>query len=276
MHLTARVSIIGNTGNSTFYICPVQHPFLKKSLGQHFLKDENILRKIAEAIGDMSVFKTVVEIGPGMGALTKHLLQANPDNFYVIELDDRWAEHLNQAYPQLRGKIIHRDFLQADLDFMQHPAHVVGNFPYNISSQIVFRIIDYKAVVTKMTGMFQKEVAQRMAAKPGTKDYGVLSVLTQAYYNPKYLFDVPPGCFNPPPKVMSGIIQLTRKEETLNCDEVKFKRVVKTAFNQRRKTMRNSLRELVTDKTLLANEVFNLRPEQLSVKEFENLTNLIG
>lgn len=224
----------------------------------------------------MKTFKTVVEIGPGMGALTKHLLQHNPNNFYVIELDDRWAEHLNQAYPQLRGKIIHRDFLQTDLNFMQHPTHVVGNFPYNISSQIVFRIIDYKEVITKMTGMFQKEVAQRIAAKPGTKDYGVLSVLTQAYYNSQYLFDVPPGCFNPPPKVMSGIIQLTRRDEKLNCNEVKFKMVVKAAFNQRRKTMRNSLRELVTDKAILANEVFNLRPEQLSVQAFEELTNLIG
>lgn len=223
----------------------------------------------------MNTFGTVVEIGPGMGALTKHLLTQSPDNFYVVELDDRWAEHLGQTYPLLRGKIVHQDFLKTDLSFMKKPTHVVGNFPYNISSQIVFRIIDHKDVVMQMTGMFQKEVALRMAARPGTKDYGVLSVLAQAYYNTKYLFDVPPGCFNPPPKVMSGIIQLTRKEEALNCDEVKFKRVVKAAFNQRRKTMRNSLRELVTDKLLLGNAVFNLRPEQLSVKEFESLTNLI-
>ncbi|MCW5906757.1 MAG: 16S rRNA (adenine(1518)-N(6)/adenine(1519)-N(6))-dimethyltransferase RsmA [Chitinophagales bacterium] len=250
--------------------------YLKKSLGQHFLKDENILQKIAEAIGDMRAFATVVEIGPGMGALTKHLLAQKPENFYVVELDDRWAAHLAQTFPQLRGKIIHRDFLQTDLGFLQHPTHVVGNFPYNISSQIVFRIIDYKETVTQMTGMFQKEVAQRIAANPGTKDYGVLSVLTQAYYSCRYLFDVPPGCFNPSPKVMSGVIQLQRKAEKLNCNETAFKRIVKAAFNQRRKTMRNSLRELVTDKALLTNEVFNLRPEQLSVKQFEELTNLIN
>lgn len=245
-------------------------------MGQHFLKDEDVLYRIAEAIGDMAAFKTVVEIGPGMGALTKHLLKQNAPNFYVVELDDRWAAHLNQAYPQLRGKIIHQDFLQTDLAFLENPAHIVGNFPYNISSQIVFRIIDHKDVVTKMTGMFQKEVALRIAAKPGTKDYGILSVLTQAYYNTQYLFDVPPESFDPPPKVMSGVIQLTRRQEKLNCDEVAFKKIVKAAFNQRRKTMRNSLREVVNNKELLANEVFNLRPERLSVKDFEDLTNLIG
>lgn len=258
------------------YICAVHHPYLKKSLGQHFLKDEDVLHRIAEAVGNMKAFKTVVEIGPGMGALTKHLLKQNADNFHVIELDDRWAAHLAQAYPQLRGKIIHQDVLQADWGFMQHPTHVVGNFPYNISSQIVFKIIDHKELITRMTGMFQKEVALRIAAKPGSKDYGVLSVLTQAYYNSQYLFDVPPESFDPPPKVMSGVIQITRKEVKLNCNEASFKRVVKTAFNQRRKTMRNSLRELVTDKELLTNEVFNLRPEQLSVADFEALTNMLG
>src|ERR1019366_6770620 len=154
--------------------------------------------------------------------------------------------------------------------------HLVGNFPYNISSQIVFKMIDHKNVVEQMTGMFQKEVALRIAAKPGSKDYGVMSVLAQAYYDCKYLFDVTPDSFDPPPKVMSGVIQLTRRAvKTLDCDEEFFKRVVKTAFNQRRKTMRNSLKELISDKEVLTNEVFNLRPEQLSVKEFEQLTNLI-
>ena len=249
---------------------------LKKSLGQHFLKDEDVLQRIAEAIGSLDRFKTVVEIGPGMGALTKHLVKTKPDNFYVIELDDRWAAYLPKTFPVLKDKVIHKDFLQTDLDFMQHPTHVVGNFPYNISSQIVFRIIDYKDVVEEMTGMFQKEVALRIASKPGTKDYGVLSVLTQAYYDCTYLFDVHPESFNPPPKVMSGIVHLKRREQkTLNCDEQKFKQVVKAAFNQRRKTMRNSLKSLVSDTSLLSDEVFNLRPEQLSVKQFEDLTNML-
>ncbi|MDB5282812.1 MAG: rsmA [Bacteroidota bacterium] len=249
---------------------------LKKSLGQHFLKDEDVLMKIAAAIGDMSPFKTVVEIGPGKGALSKYLLKAKPGNFYVVELDDRWAEFLKQAYPLLRGKIINEDFLQTDLSFMQYPSHLVGNFPYNISSQIVFKMIDHKDVVEQMTGMFQKEVAVRIAAKPGSKDYGVMSVLAQAYYDCQYLFDVPPESFDPPPKVMSGVIQLKRRAtKTLNCDEDFFKRVVKTAFNQRRKTMRNSLKEVTNKKEVLTNEVFNLRPEQLSVQQFEDLTNLI-
>ena len=225
---------------------------LKKSLGQHFLKDEEVLQKIVDAIGDMSRFKTVVEIGPGMGALTKYLIQSKPDNFYVVELDDRWAAHLLQTFPILRGKLIHQDFLQTDLSFLQQPTHIVGNFPYNISSQIVFRIIDHRNVVEAMTGMFQKEVALRIAAKPGSKDYGVMSVLAQAFYDCEYLFDVPPESFNPPPKVMSGVIRLTRRDtKMLSCDENQFKRVVKTAFNQRRKTMRNSLKEFVNDKAIL-------------------------
>ena len=250
--------------------------YLKKSLGQHFLKDESVLQKIADAIGDLNRFKTAVEIGPGMGALTAYLIKNKPDNFYVVELDDRWAAHLLQTYPILRGKLLHEDFLQTDLSFLQSPAHIVGNFPYNISSQIVFKIIDHRNVVSEMTGMFQKEVALRIAAKPGSKDYGVMSVLAQAFYDCQYLFDVPPESFNPPPKVMSGVIRLTRREtQTLSCNEDQFKKVVKTAFNQRRKTMRNSLKELVNDKALLESDTFNLRPEQLSVAAFEELTNLL-
>ena len=184
--------------------------------------------------------------------------------------------HLGNAYPTLRGKIIHEDFLTTDLSFLQNTTHIVGNFPYNISSQIVFRIIDEREKVEMMTGMFQKEVALRIAAKHGSKDYGVTSVLTQAFYDCKYLFDVSSECFDPPPKVMSGIIQLKRKEKkTMNCDEDFFKRVVKTAFNQRRKTMRNSLKEIVNDKALLTDEIFNLRQEQISVDQFQELTNLM-
>ena len=255
---------------------PVSKLYLKKSLGQHFLKDESVLQKIANAIGDLSRINTVVEIGPGMGALTKYLLPQKHKNFFVVELDDRWAEHLSNAHPALRGKIIHEDFLTTDLSFLDNPTHIVGNFPYNISSQIVFRIIDEREKVQMMTGMFQKEVALRIAAKHGSKDYGVTSVLTQAYYDCKYLFDVPPESFDPPPKVMSGIIQLTRKKEkTLNCDEVLFKKIVKAAFNQRRKTMRNSLKEFSGGKEIAGNDVFNLRPEQISVEQFIELTNLI-
>lgn len=248
---------------------------LKKSLGQHFLKDENMLQKISDAIGDLGPYATVVEIGPGAGALTKYLLQHKHHDFYVVELDDRWAAHLQQSHPALRGKIIHRDFLQTDLSFMKHPTHVVGNFPYNISSQIVFKIIEEREKVERMTGMFQKEVALRIAAKHGSKDYGVLSVLTQAYYDCNYLFDVPPDCFTPPPKIMSGIIQITRKKTAPACDEVLMKKVVKAAFNQRRKTMRNSLKEFIAGKSIAANEVFNLRPEQLSLERFYELTNMI-
>jgi 16S rRNA (adenine1518-N6/adenine1519-N6)-dimethyltransferase len=253
----------------------VSNLHLKKSLGQHFLKDESVLQKIADAIGDLSPYKTVVEIGPGMGALTKYLLPQKHPAFYVVELDDRWAEHLGNAHPSLRGKIIHQDFLTTDLSFLEHPTHIVGNFPYNISSQIVFRIIDERDKVEMMTGMFQKEVALRIAAKHGNKDYGVTSVLTQTYYDCNYLFDVQPEAFDPPPKVMSGIIQLKRKTEKPDCNEVLFKRVVKAAFNQRRKTMRNSLKEFTGGKEIAGNEVFNLRPEQISVKQFQDLTNLI-
>lgn len=249
---------------------------LKKSLGQHFLKDENVLRKIVDAIGDLNEFKTVVEIGAGAGALTKYLVQIKHPAFYVVELDDRWAEHIFNTFPALRGKIIHENFLKTDLSFLENPTHVVGNFPYNISSQIVFRIIDECEKVEMVTGMFQKEVAQRIAAPHGSKDYGVTSVLTQTYYDCKYLFDVSPDCFAPPPKVMSGIIQLKRKSEKPNCDEILLKRVVKAAFNQRRKTMRNSLKEFIAGKEIAANEIFNLRPEQISVTQFHELTNLIA
>lgn len=248
---------------------------LKKSLGQHFLHDAAVLQKIADAVGDLSGFKTVVEIGPGMGALTQFLLKQNHPGFYVVELDDRWAKHLSDAYPALRGKIIHEDFLQADLSFLQNPAHVTGNFPYNISTQIVFRIIEEREKVSTMTGMFQKEVAKRIAAAHDSKDYGVTSVLTQTYFDCSYLFDVAPECFTPPPKVMSGVIRLTRKITMPDCDENLLKRIVKAAFNQRRKTMRNSLKEFVSGKAIADNPIFNLRPEQISVVEFHALTRLI-
>ncbi len=249
---------------------------LKKSLGQHFLKDESVLQHIAEVIGDLTPYQTVVEIGPGAGALTKYLVAKKHPDFYVIELDDRWAAHLHQTFPSLRGKIIHEDFMTTNLAFMKHPVHVVGNFPYSISSQIVFRIIDERDKVERITGMFQKEVALRIAAPHGSKDYGVLSLLTQAYFDCKYLFDVHPESFNPPPKVMSGIIQITRKKSPPSCNEALFKKIVKATFNQRRKTLRNSLKEFISGKAITENEIFNLRPEQLSLERFYELTNLIS
>ena len=253
----------------------MSYSYLKKSLGQHFLRDENMLKKIAAAIGRLDDYATVVEIGPGKGALTKHLLAQNPNHLYVVELDDRWAAYLDETYPMLKGKILHEDFLKADLGFMKNPTHLVGNFPYNISSQIVFKVIENKELIEQMTGMFQKEVAQRIAAAPGSKEYGVISVVAQAYYECVYLFDVPPGCFEPPPKVMSGVIQLHRKKnESLDCDEKLFRNLVKKAFNQRRKTLRNSLKGIVSNKEIFQHEVFNLRPEQLSVAQFVELTNL--
>jgi 16S rRNA (adenine1518-N6/adenine1519-N6)-dimethyltransferase len=250
---------------------------LKKSLGQHFLKDENIQRKIADAIGDLKAYARVIEIGPGMGALTKHLTKDKPDNLYLVELDDRWAEYQKTTNPWMADRVVHKDFLQTDLtEILAYPTHIVGNFPYNISSQIVFTIIDHRDKITAMTGMFQKEVGMRIAAKPGKKDYGVLSILTQAYYDAEYLFDVLPTSFDPPPKVMSGVVRLTKRTEALQCDEVLFKRLVKQAFTQRRKTMRNSLKGMIHEKNISAEAIFDKRPEQLTVKDFEALTNHIA
>ena len=250
---------------------------LKKSLGQHFLKDEVVQRKIADAIGDLKPYARVIEIGPGAGALTKHLTKGRPENLYLIELDDRWAAHQRETNAWMGDKIVHEDFLHADLTkILAYPTHIVGNFPYNISSQIVFTIIDHRDMIMAMTGMFQKEVGLRIAAKPGKKDYGVLSILTQAYYDAEYLFDVLPTSFEPPPKVMSGVVRLTRRTESLQCDEVFFKKIVKQAFTQRRKTMRNSLKTIIHDKNISDNVVFDKRPEQLTLAEFETLTNFIA
>jgi 16S rRNA (adenine1518-N6/adenine1519-N6)-dimethyltransferase len=250
---------------------------LKKSLGQHFLKDEKIQLKIADAIGDLKPYARVIEIGPGAGALTKHLTKGKPGNLYLIELDDHWAAHQKETNKWMAERIIHEDFLHADLsNILAYPTHVVGNFPYNISSQIVFTIIDHRDMVTAMTGMFQKEVGLRIAGKPGNKDYGVLSILTQAYYDAEYLFDVPPESFDPPPKVMSGVVRLKRRTEPMHCDEVLFKKIVKQAFTQRRKTMRNSLKTMIHEKNISADPIFDKRPEQLTLSQLEDLTNFIA
>lgn len=243
---------------------------LKKSLGQHFLKDENIIHKIVDALKEES-FQNLLEVGPGAGALTQHLIQMPAISFKAVELDDEKVQYLKQTFPVLTGNIIHKSFLDIDPPF-DEPFVVIGNFPYNISTQILFKVLEWKDQVPVVVGMFQKEVAQRAAAKEGSKVYGVLSVLVQAYYSVEYLFDVTPGCFNPPPKVMSGVIKLRRKTEALNVKSDRaFWVLVKTAFNQRRKTMRNAVKSLFTAE-VLADDIFNKRAEALTVEDFAALT----
>jgi 16S rRNA (adenine1518-N6/adenine1519-N6)-dimethyltransferase len=248
----------------------------KKALGQHFLKNDDICKRIAESLTLHGSYKKVLEVGPGMGALTKHLLARSEFETAVVEIDNESVDYLNVHFSALRGKIFPLDFLRMNLEELYHePFAVAGNYPYNISSQIVFKILDYKEFVPEMVGMFQREVALRFASGPGTKDYGITSVLAQAYYNIEYLFDVEPEEFIPPPKVRSGVIRMTRKFGIeLGCDEKLFKTIVKTAFNQRRKTLRNSLKSIDAGDMDKTDSLFNKRPEQLSVAEFVSLTNL--
>lgn len=243
---------------------------MKKSLGQHFLKDENICRKIVEALQEHS-FSQLLEVGPGGGALTKYLLQVPNIGFKCVELDKEKVEYLSNTYPQLKGKIIHQNFLDIDKPFEKNFT-VVGNFPYNISSQILFKILDWKDQVECMIGMFQKEVAQRVKAKEASKTYGVLSVLIQAFFDVEYLFEVSEKSFQPPPKVKSAVIRLLPvKEKIALKNEEYFFLLVKTAFNQRRKTLRNAVKNLFDD-TELNDKLFDKRAEQLSVQDFAALT----
>lgn len=249
----------------------------KKHLGQHFLTDENIAKKIADSLKGEN-YNDVLEIGPGMGILTKYLLEKDYTT-HVIEIDTESVEYLKAQYLNLSDRIISRDFLKLNLDdfFGNKPFAIIGNFPYNISSQIVFKTLENKHRVPEFSGMFQKEVARRIAEGPGSKVYGIISVLTQAFYDVEYLFTVPPGVFNPPPKVDSGVIRLIRKENyTLPVDEKLFFKVVKTAFNQRRKMLRGSLKSLNLSDKLREDAIFAQRPEQLSVEEFINLTQKIA
>ena len=243
---------------------------LKKSLGQHFLKDENICRKIVAALQQHS-YTQLLEVGPGGGALTKYLSALKNIDFKAVELDDEKVEYLLKTYPQLSGKIIDIDFLEIEKPFTGKFT-VVGNFPYNISTQILFKILDWKDEVECAVGMFQKEVAKRVAAGEGSKVYGVISVLVQAFFRVEYLFDVQPACFQPPPKVMSGVIRLLPKTAVIPMrSEKDFFLLVKTAFNQRRKTLRNAVRGLF-DAAILDDGLFNKRAEQLSVQQFAELT----
>ncbi len=248
----------------------------KKHLGQHFLTDENIARKIGDTL-TLHGYDHVLEIGPGMGVLTKYLLEKDIET-HVIEIDTESVEYLNAHYFKLHGKIHAMDFLKSDIRaiFGDQPFAITGNFPYNISSQIVFKAIEMRDQVPEFTGMFQKEVAERICEQPGTKAYGILSVLTQAFYDAEYLFTVSEKVFNPPPKVKSGVLRLTRKATyELPCDEKLFFRVVKTAFQQRRKTLRNSLKTFNLPPNLKEDAIFGRRPEQLAVADFIQLTTKI-
>ena len=243
---------------------------LKRSLGQHFLKDENICRKIIAALNENS-FTQLLEVGPGGGALTKYLLGIKNINFKAVEVDHEKVDFLLKTYPELKNKIIHKSFLEIDKPF-NGKFTVVGNFPYNISSQILFRILEWKDDVECMIGMFQKEVAQRVKAKEGNKTYGVLSVLVQAFYDVEYLFEVSEKSFQPPPKVKSAVIRLLPAMKKLSMkSEESFFQLVKTAFNQRRKTLRNSIKNLF-EAAILQEDSFSKRPEQLTVQEFAALT----
>lgn len=250
----------------------------KKALGQHFLTDLSVARRIAATLDNYPGLP-VLEVGPGMGVLTQYLLEQGHD-LLVAEIDTESVIYLREHFPALDRRIIEGDFLQMNLHdiYGDKPFCVIGNYPYNISSQIFFKVLDYKNQVVCCSGMLQKEVAERLAASPGSKAYGILSVLLQAWYDVEYLFTVDEHVFNPPPKVKSGVIRLTRNDVTsLGCDERLFKTVVKTAFGQRRKTLRNSLRGLIpADRTLPDEQVMSMRPEQLSVPQFINLTNLIA
>jgi len=248
----------------------------KKHLGQHFLRDENIAQKIADTLS-LDGYKDVLEIGPGMGVLSKYLLKKDITT-HVIEIDTESVEYLKNNYLNLANRIYEKDFLKYDLTevFKTKPFAIIGNFPYNISSQIVFKTLEMRDQIPEFSGMFQKEVAQRICSKEGSKVYGILSVLTQAFYDADYLFTVPPSVFNPPPKVDSGVLLLKRKANfSLTCDEALFFKVVKTAFQQRRKTLRNSLKTFNLSDNLKANTIFGQRPEQLAVAQFIELTRLI-
>jgi len=249
----------------------------KKSYGQHFLTSEVISERIADSLELTDTYNDVLEVGPGQGMLTKYLLKGNY-NLKVVEADRDMVTYLNLHYPELSENIISEDFLKLKLEeVMGDNFAVIGNFPYNISSQIVFKILICRDFVPEMVGMFQKEMAERIVAPPGSKTYGVISVLTQAFYDGKYLFTVKPGSFNPPPRVNSAVIRLTRKPnyEDLGCDHKLFRQIVKLSFGQRRKMLRNTMKSLIKGSPILEEPLFRERPEQLSVEAFIELTNLV-
>ena len=250
----------------------------KKHLGQHFLTDKNIAAKIVESLQPQGRYHSVLEVGPGMGILSDFLLQKTDYEVSLIDIDTESYDYLKKKYPQLGKRLINADFLEMDFAaFFPGPLAIIGNFPYNISSQILFKVLDNRQQVPEVVGMFQKEVAERCAAKPGSKEYGILSVFLQAYYKVEYLFTVKAGVFNPPPKVLSAVIRLTRNEALqLECDEKLFWQVVKAGFNQRRKTLRNAVSSLMNKEKLAGEPMLDLRAERLSVADFVKLTNLVA
>lgn len=249
----------------------------KKHLGQHFLTDLEIAKNIVEALNPEGKFNKVIEVGPGMGVLTQFLIENKNYETYPLDIDRESIGYLAEKYPDLKGNIIYADFLKVDLQELvgEDPFAVIGNFPYNISTQILFKVLDYKDQIPEVVGMFQKEVAERVVAEPGSKVYGITSVLLQAFYDVEYLFTVNEDVFDPPPKVKSAVIRLTRNNKAnLDCDEKKFKSVVKMAFNQRRKMLRKSLSSMLNDETK-ALDIMTQRPEQLSVDDFVGLVKAI-
>jgi len=250
----------------------------KKHLGQHFLTDKNIAAKIVESLRPENKYTQVLEVGPGMGILSDFLLEKTEYETYLIDIDTESYEFLQKKYPKLGSRLINADFLELDFaSTFNGPLGIIGNFPYNISSQILFKILDNRRQVVEVVGMFQKEVAERCASKPGSKEYGILSVFLQAYYKVEYLFTVKAGVFNPPPKVLSAVIRLTRNETLqLDCDEKLFWQVVKAGFNQRRKTLRNALSSLINKEKMTDQPLLDLRAERLSVEDFVKLTKQIN
>lgn len=249
----------------------------KKQLGQHFLTDKSIAQETVDAFNTEGKFKHTLEVGAGMGVLTYYLNERKDLRLKVIDIDSESIAYLKKEDWIKDEQLIEGDFLAEDLEqlFNNEAFGIIGNFPYNISTQILFKALDHKDKVLEIVGMFQKEVAERVASKEGSKIYGITSVLLQAYYDIEYLFTVGPESFDPPPKVKSAVIRLKRNGlKKLNCNEKLFKTIIKTGFNQRRKTMRNSLKPLLKD-SIRSNEIFNLRPEQISVQSFIDLTNLI-
>ena len=271
--LSAKAKGINRSSNNTRYLKA------KKSFGQHFLNREDLAERIARSLVRTDDYQHVLEVGPGRGMLTKYLLE-RPEQLVVVEADRDMVLYLQKYYPQLKGHIVSQDFLQVPLDelFGQQPFALIGNFPYNISSQILFRMLEYREHIPEMVGMFQKEVAERVIAGEGSKTYGVISVLIQAYYEGEYLFTVDKGSFTPPPKVQSAVIRLQRRDTPLVADDQAdlFRRVVKKVFTQRRKMLRNTLKEFIPDPEVLQEEQLRKRPEQLSPRAFVELIQRIA
>ena len=247
----------------------------KKKFGQNFLKDDNIAKDIVSFLSD-SKTKTVIEIGPGKGILTKYLLKISHKEIKFVEIDEECVSYLKNKYPNIDKHLINHDFLNINLNSFKQPLSIVGNFPYNISSQILFKIYENKNIVNEMIGMFQLEVAERICSNYGTKKYGILSVLIQAFFEVKMMKQIKPQSFFPIPNVDSAVIKISKKTDTINCDEILFKQIVKQSFGQRRKTLKNSLKIFNIPDIKKEDTIFAKRPEQLSVSDFIYLTNLVG